>query len=477
MCGIAGFIDGDAQVEPARALLQRMTDRMRLRGPDGEGHFVAAGDGVYLGHRRLSILDLAGGAQPMARGPLVVTFNGEIYNFASLRESLTSRRQLFSTRSDTEVLLSAHEVYGDAGVAGLDGMFAYGLWDGAQKTLLLARDRFGKKPLYYFHDGRRFYFASTLSALLAHPAVPRALDDDALDEYLALEYVVAPRTMLRGVKKLPPGSWLRFDAQRGTVQVERYWSLYVDGEREQSRTVHSATDELQSLIEGAVERRLVADVPVGIFLSGGLDSSTVAAVAARRHSIRTFSVRFADPSFDESQFARRVAAHIGSAHQEAELTETDTLGIVGQLGDILDEPIGDGSIVPTFLLSRFARTQVTVALGGDGGDELFAGYPTYVAQRVGGVGRAAPAAGHADAASPSAGGAAAGIARQLQLRLQIEKAPVGPRRAAGHSQRGLARRLHARRAYASARSATDERSVRRAARAGYQSRDERTSNR
>ncbi len=379
MCGIAGFIDprGDAGDS-----LRAMTARMQLRGPDGEGFFV---DGpVHLGHRRLSILDLAGGAQPMQRGELVVTFNGEIYNFAQLRAELEKVGQRFSTRSDTEVLLALHAEHGDRAVPLLDGMFAYALWDRARQRLVLARDRFGKKPLYYYQEGRRFYFASTLSALLAHPFVPRAIDDDALDEYLALEYVVAPRALCQGIKKLAAGSWLTFDPATGQCDVERYWELFVDGKRQAGVSEVDAADELERLLDGAVQKRMVADVPVGVFLSGGLDSSTVAALASRHQKIRTFSVAFADPSFDESRFARRVAAHIGSEHHEAELTEADTLGIVDQLGDILDEPIGDASIVPTYLLSRFARTEVTVALGGDGGDELFGGYPTYVAHRLAG---------------------------------------------------------------------------------------------
>jgi asparagine synthase (glutamine-hydrolysing) len=262
-------------------------------------------------------------------------------------------------------------------------MFAFALWDARERKLLLARDRFGKKPLFYFHDGERLIFASTLSALLQHPRVPRTLEPSAVAEYLALEYVVAPRSILRGVCKLPPASRLLFDADSGRVDVSRYWQLRVDGSLRISET--EAAHTLEQLLEDAVRKRLVADVPLGVFLSGGIDSSTVAAVAnAQRRGIRTFSVRFADKSFDESAFARKVAQHLGTDHVEEELSLDEAVRIAQELGEILDEPVADGSVVPTYMLSRFARKHVTVALGGDGGDELFAGYPTYVAHKLAG---------------------------------------------------------------------------------------------
>jgi asparagine synthase (glutamine-hydrolysing) len=381
MCGIAGAADASGAAL-SRDALRAMTDDMRLRGPDDEGAFA---DGAcMLGHRRLSIIDLGGGHQPMATpdGKLVVVFNGEIYNFQDLRSRLESLGHAFSTRSDTEAILWAYRQWGDACVRELDGMFAFALWDAEKQRLLVGRDRFGKKPLFYFHDGERLIFASTLSALLRHPRVPRELDRDAVAEYLALEYVVAPRSIVNGVNKLPPASQLSFDAASGRLQVSRYWQLRIDG----SLRIPEAEAEarLEELIRDAVRKRLISDVPLGVFLSGGVDSSTVAAFAAAERPIRTFSVRFADPSFDESAFARTVARHLGTDHVEEELSLTDGVAIAQRLGEILDEPVADGSIVPTCLLSRFARRHVTVALGGDGGDELFAGYPTYVAHKLAG---------------------------------------------------------------------------------------------
>ncbi|HEX7836933.1 MAG TPA: asparagine synthase (glutamine-hydrolyzing) [Kofleriaceae bacterium] len=384
MCGIAGAVSwaADPRVLDEPAVLA-MSDAMRLRGPDGAGRY--RDDRALLAHRRLSIIDLEGGAQPMSTpdGEITVTFNGEIYNFVELRARLEALGHRFTTRSDTEVILWAYRQWGRSCVAELDGMFAFAVWDRARGELLLARDRFGKKPLYYYHRPGELIFASTLTALLAHPRVPRALDDAALAEYLGLEYVVAPRTILAGVHKLPAAHALVASA-RGAETV-RYWQLGVGGARpgSEAEAPEAAIEALTARLTAAVRRRLVADVPLGVLLSGGIDSSLVTAFAAREQSgIRTFSVRFTDPSFDESQYARQVAAHLGTTHVEEELSLAEAVKIVGTLGDVLDEPVGDGSIVPTTMLSRFVRRHVTVALGGDGGDELFAGYPTYVAHRL-----------------------------------------------------------------------------------------------
>ncbi|HEX6836300.1 MAG TPA: asparagine synthase (glutamine-hydrolyzing), partial [Polyangia bacterium] len=381
MCGIAGVVDASgAWLEVPR--VEAMREAMRARGPDDAGLY--ADGAAMLAFRRLSILDLAGGHQPMATpdGDAVVVFNGEIYNFATLRARLEALGHRFVTRSDTECILHAYRQWGVDCVAELDGMFAFALWDTRMRRLVLARDRFGKKPVYYYTEGARLAFASTLTALLEHPAVPRAIDRDALAEYLALEYVVAPRTLLSKVHKLPPATRLVFDATGGGAASARYWQLRVDGANYVGE-LDDAAVELETLLAASVKKRLVADVPVGIFLSGGLDSSLVAALAAREHAgIETFSVAFDDPSFDESAHARTVAAHLGTRHHEERLPVDEAARIVGELGAILDEPVADGSIVPTYLLSRFARRRVTVALGGDGGDELFAGYPTYVAHRL-----------------------------------------------------------------------------------------------
>ena len=381
MCGIAGVVDASGAWLDADAV-QAMRESMRARGPDDAGTF--ADGAAMLAFRRLSILDLDGGHQPMATpdGDCVVVFNGEIYNFATLRARLEALGHRFVTRSDTECILHAYRQWGEACVAELDGMFAFALWDTRLRRLLLARDRFGKKPLYFLSEGSRIIFASTLTALLQHPAAPRAIDRDALAEYLALEYVVAPRTILAGVRKLPPATQLTFDAGDGSVATRRYWQLRVDGSHFIG-DVEDAEVQLEALLQASVKKRLVADVPVGVFLSGGVDSSLVAALAAREHAgIETFSIAFSDPSFDERQHARAVAAHLGTRHHEEELSLDEAARIVADLGAILDEPVADGSIVPTYLLSRFARRHVTVALGGDGGDELFAGYPTYVAHQL-----------------------------------------------------------------------------------------------
>ena len=378
MCGIAGAVSwtGDRATLDERAV-RAMNDSMRLRGPDGDGLWQDAH--ALLAHRRLSIIDLGGGAQPMVDGTHVVTFNGEIYNFRELRERLEALGHTFRTKSDTEVLLHAYRQWGRACVQELDGMFAFALWDADRRELLLARDRFGKKPLYFWQHGSELVFASTLSALLRHPRVPRELDERALAEYLALEYVVAPRTILAGVHKLEPGHALVASA-RG-IEKWRYWQLRGFGTRQVTEA--EAIEQLTHRLETAVRRRLISDVPLGVFLSGGIDSSLVTAFAARERSgIRTFSIRFTDPSFDESAHARTVAQHLGTTHLEEELSIGEAAKIVANLGEILDEPIGDGSIVPTYLLSRFVRRHVTVALGGDGGDELFAGYPTYVAHKL-----------------------------------------------------------------------------------------------
>ena len=378
MCGIAGAVSwaGNPGMLDPRAV-QAMADSMRHRGPDGEGMWRDAH--AILAHRRLSIIDLGGGAQPMVDGDLVVTFNGEIYNFVELRARLEALGHVFRTKSDTEAILHAYRQWGRGCVEELDGMFAFALWDAGKRELLLARDRFGKKPLYYRAAGGAIVFASTLTALLEHPSVPRVIDDAALAEYLGLEYVVAPRTILAGVRKLEAGHALVATA-RG-IETFRYWQLHVDGHRHVSEA--DAIDELEARLKTSVQRRLVSDVPLGVFLSGGIDSSLVTAFAAReRAQINTFSVRFTDPSFDESSHARAVAEHLGTSHHEEVLDVAQAAQLVPTLGDVLDEPVGDGSIVPTTMLSRFVRRHVTVALGGDGGDELFAGYPTYFAHRI-----------------------------------------------------------------------------------------------
>lgn len=380
MCGIAGFVGPGTRED-----LVRMTRRLADRGPDDEGY--AVNDGVFLGHRRLSILDLAGGSQPMwnAEGTLGIVFNGEIYNFAELRKQLESGGMVFRTdHSDTEVLLAAYARWGDSMVDHLSGMWAFVIHDRQRRRLFGSRDRFGKKPFFYHQAQVRglFVFASELGALLAHPDVPRGIDAAAVRKYFAYGYVPAPLAMTGGARQLPGGHCLSLDLAGGELKVWRYWDY--QPAPEEGGTVAARAEELRALLAAAVRRRLVADVPLGVFLSGGIDSSLVAALAANElpaGELRTFSIGFDEPSYDELPFAAEAAQWIGTRHR------TETLGLEGarqllpEIYSRLDQPNGDSSLLPTYLLCRFTRGEVTVALGGDGGDELFAGYEPFRALR------------------------------------------------------------------------------------------------
>jgi len=377
MCGIAGVLHFDgAPVE--RALLERMGAALCHRGPDAEGVFLdaAAAPAVGFVHRRLSIIDLSPDAnQPLGGedGRVQVMLNGEVYNFAALRAELEGRHR-FRSRGDTEVLAHAHEEQGDAMVARLDGMFAFALWDAGRRRLLLARDHFGKKPLYYWHDRRRLVFASEVKALLA-AGVPAVLNEAALPEYLALGYVPTPRSLFAGVLKLPPASTLAADAQ-GVQEPAEFWDLCFPRAGSARRIgLADAADELRVLLREAVRKRLVADVPLGMLLSGGLDSGIVAALAARElGGLRTFTVGFEGPAFfDERPYARRLAEHIGARHHDS-VVRPQAAALLETLLSHHDEPFGDSSALPTYLVAREARREVTVALNGDGGDEAFAGY-------------------------------------------------------------------------------------------------------
>jgi asparagine synthase (glutamine-hydrolysing) len=377
-------------VEPGavdRDALLAMTAALRHRGPDDDGFYVEQGEdgtGVGLGFRRLSIIDLETGDQPIANedGSVQIVFNGEIYNFPELRRELQSRGHRFATAADTEVIVHLYEEEGPRCVGRLNGMFAFALWDAKARELLLARDRFGKKPLYYAEVDGGLLFASELKALLPHPRCPRELDLDAFSRYLALEYVPTPFSIFAGVSKLPGGHLLRW--RRGSTSIERYWDVPFHGDIEPVDEDQYA-EELTGLLRAAVKRRLISDVPLGAFLSGGIDSSSVVALMASElpsRDIKTFSIGFEDQSFDESAHARRVADHFGTDHHEDVFTARTMLDLLPTVADFLDEPFADASILPTYLLSRFTRDSVTVALGGDGSDELFAGYPTFPAERV-----------------------------------------------------------------------------------------------
>ena len=379
MCGITGFLEHGTR-ENRRDILGRMTGSLRHRGPDEEGFFLDAH--VGLGVRRLSVVDLRTGQQPMATedGSVRVVQNGEIYNFRELRDRLRRLGHRFRTESDTEVIACAYAAYGDKCVEHLDGMFAFALWDAAQQVLFLARDRMGEKPLYYHAGPDAFVFGSELRALLEHPAVPRQLDLKSLSRYLAFEYVPAPDSILTHIGKLSPGHVLTV-SPGGKPCVARYWDLSFAPDRSPSESEWA--ERLRDALESAVRRQLVSDVPLGLFLSGGIDSSSIVATAVRVTGarLRTFSVGFTEPSYDERTFARAVAAHCGTEHEELVFSPQDVTGLIHDVGGLLDEPLVDGSFLPIYALSRMARRAVTVVLSGDGGDELFCGYPTFLADR------------------------------------------------------------------------------------------------
>lgn len=367
---------GEAEQRPF--LLHAMCQTLRHRGPDDEGFYTD--DQALLGMRRLSIIDLDTGHQPISNedGTLWLIFNGEIYNYRELRNQLKQRGHQFTTQSDSEVIVHAYEEYGTECVVHFNGMFAFAIWDKTRQELFLARDRLGIKPLYYWTQGEQLVFGSELNALLVHPAVPRDLDCLALDQFLTVEYIPAPRTILRGVSKLRPGHWLRFNSSG--VQIEQYWDV---PQRPFTGSQSEAIAILTELIADATRLRLVSDVPLGAFLSGGLDSSSIVAFMSQATSdpIRTFSIGFGEQSYNELPYARQVAAHFHTRHHE-EILEPDITDLAAQLLNHLDEPLADFSIFPTYLVSKVAGQQVKVVLSGDGGDELFGGYDTYVAQQM-----------------------------------------------------------------------------------------------
>jgi asparagine synthase (glutamine-hydrolysing) len=416
MCGIAGWVELDLS-KPARAgreaALHSMCEAIVHRGPDSEGLWLD--DTVALGMRRLSIIDLKTGDQPVFSEDraVVVMMNGELYNYREVRADLEKRGHKFETKTDTEILPHLYEEYGDALVEHLNGMFAFALWDTRKKKLLIARDRFGEKPLYYgVFDGKLLY-ASEPKALLAHASVKAELDLNALRHYISFDYVPAPMSIYKGIHKLPAAHLLI--VENGEVRTRRYWDLNwnadtlvrmsvastrtgVNGHngfaggtgdadksvRAPTKTLSEKAEELRDLLSDSVRMRLVSDVPLGILLSGGIDSSTVAAFAAQHatEKVKTFSIGFEEDSFDESKYARLVATHLATEHHEEILSAEKAGDLVSEIGAWLDEPLSDGSLIPTYLLARFVRKHVTVALGGDGGDELFAGYPMYYAHKL-----------------------------------------------------------------------------------------------
>ena len=380
MCGIAGFVVNRVR-DGRREILRRMTATLRHRGPDDEGAYV---DGqVALGARRLAVIDLATGQQPIANedGTIRVVLNGEIYNFADLRGRLERRGHRFSTRSDAEVIVHAYEEAGEACVRDLDGMFAFALWDASRQTLLLARDRMGEKPLYYYAGPDAFVFGSELRALLQHPDVPRTLSLESLSRYLLFECIPAPHSILADVAKLPSGHTLVV-SPGDKPRLARYWEMRFLPD--DSLGEAEWREQLRAQLAASVKSRLVSDVPLGVFVSGGVDSGTIAALAARSSGLRplrTFSVGFEESTYDERLFARQVAEHCGTEHHAIVFSAREALELMEPVGALLDEPLGDASFLPRYALARAARGTVTVVLGGDGGDEMFCGYPTFLADR------------------------------------------------------------------------------------------------
>lgn len=385
MCGITGALWTDPTKAIDAATLRRMTDVIRHRGPDDEGTFSSecalrpggeATPGVALGFRRLSIIDLAAGHQPMSNedGSVQIIFNGEIYNFQDLRRRLEGKGHTFRTHSDTEAIVHLYEDVGPEVFSYLNGMFAIAIWDARRQQLVLGRDRLGKKPLVYRQEPGRLAFASELKCLLEIAGVPRELDPQAIDEYLTYQYVPHPRTIFRGIAKLPPGHLAVY--RQGQLEVRPYWQP--DFNHEEALPAEEYRRQLRELLTSAVEMRLQSDVPLGAFLSGGIDSSIVVGLMQqlRKEPVRTFSIGFPVAEYDETHYARMVAEKLGTIHEEFRV-EPDALAILPQLVWHYDEPFADSSAIPTWYVSQMTRRHVTVALTGDGGDELFAGYPRY----------------------------------------------------------------------------------------------------
>jgi asparagine synthase (glutamine-hydrolysing) len=379
VCGICGVATVTGRVEPG--LVGRMTATMSHRGPDDEGLWSSADGRVALGHRRLSIIDLSsGGHQPMldASGLLSVSFNGEIYNFRELRKELANLGHSFRTESDTEVILAAYREWGLDSFTHLNGMFALAIYDAERERLVLARDRAGEKPLFYRHSAGALHFTSELKAFLREADFEPRIDHDALNRYLAFGYIPGEQSIIRGVRKLPQGSLATFDLRSDRLEVYPYWTLPAPMGSATTRP-EELVEELERLLLDSVRLRLIADVPVGVMLSGGVDSSLVTAAAATvsPRPVRTFNISFPGHGmFDESAHARIVARHFGTEHIEM-AAEPASVDLLPELARQYDEPLADSSMIPTYLVSRLIRREATVALGGDGGDELFGGYHHY----------------------------------------------------------------------------------------------------
>lgn len=375
MCGIAGFIGKGGE-----GLGHKMIQTISYRGPDFQAVFQR--DNVCLAHARLSILDLSEASnQPMLNADysIALTFNGEIYNYQELKnELLALNKYEFRTTSDTEVLLYAYQEFGEGFLDRISGMFVFAIYDFRNNKLLIARDRMGKKPLYYCHSGSSFIFGSEVKALLVHPEVSSELNYDAINQYLTFDYIPTPNSLYKSISKLAPAHYLILDKNK--IEIKPFWQP--DYKTDNNIDFSAAKSILDELLNHATKIRLMSDVPLGVFLSGGIDSSTVAYYAQKNSNqrIKTYSIGFEDKSYDEKDYAQLVSKHLGTEHYESILTPKMTLGLIDEVFSKLDEPFADASILPTYYLSKFTREHVTVALGGDGSDELLAGYPTFISE-------------------------------------------------------------------------------------------------
>jgi asparagine synthase (glutamine-hydrolysing) len=390
MCGITGFLDTTESqgYEELCAIAHRMASTLRHRGPEDQGVWADPASGIAFGHRRLSIIDLSlAGHQPMhsSCGRYVVTYNGEIYNFKTLRQELAALGQTFHGHSDTEVMLAGIAHWGvEVAVKKFNGMFAFALWDRQEKTLSLSRDRAGEKPLYYGWSGKTFLFGSELKALQQHPALRAEVDRGVLALYVRHNYITAPHSIYKGIYKLIPGTVLTIRGFGTNASPKPYWSAKCAAEDGLGHAFEGsereAVDELDALLNQAIRIRMEADVPLGAFLSGGIDSSLVVSImqANSNRPVKTFTIGFENGAFNEAQSAKIVAAHLGTEHTELYVTSEEAMGVIPRLPTLYDEPFADSSQIPTFLVSQLARRHVTVSLSGDGGDELFGGYSNYL---------------------------------------------------------------------------------------------------
>ena len=381
MCGISGFIDFNKKT--SIEVLEKMNRIMAHRGPDGEGYGMYETDTakVGLGHRRLSIIDLtAGGSQPQTFGSLHITFNGEIYNYAEIKKVLEEKGHNFKSHSDTEVILHAYAEWGSAALQQFIGMFAFVIYDEAQQKIFACRDRAGVKPFFYYYKDGLFLFGSELKALVQHPAFEKQINTDAVAAFLQFGYVPTPHCIFNDAHKLKPGHFLTFDIPKRQLETTQYWNVY-DAYNKPILDISlpEAIEETEKILTSAFQYRMVSDVPVGVFLSGGYDSSCVTAILQKNNTekIKTFTIGVPDAGMNEAPFAKQIAAHLGTDHTEYYCTEKEALEIVPQLPFFYDEPFADSSAIPTTLVSRIAREKVTVALSADAGDEIFAGYNRY----------------------------------------------------------------------------------------------------